>query len=240
MVLWAYHHCTCIVHTKIVHYSSICYIPLSFLAATFIYKRRLATAINVKWPARIVALLGVVFGIIMCGVPKLMNYLPMLSSTTNDQFTKDTLSMQYNWQWWHTLPGATILFFILYFVIQKQRGSYLLPRALALMCVWQALLYGFVKPIEHIAQGTEIACYKQVSTEDAYIASDFQNYGRYFYGNLQPQNALQSSKPWPTYTDKKIYLLSRSNAVDRLHREHPQLKILRSKGGFVLWEQSKP
>ncbi|MFM2385796.1 MAG: hypothetical protein RL660_553 [Bacteroidota bacterium] len=225
-----------IVNTKIVHYSSICYLPLCYWAALILHKHNYNAASIIKKSGIVLAVLGILLSLIFFALPIFGKHIALLAQTTNDTFTQDTFKAAVNWPWWHAIPGVIIVAALLYFAIMRGVSSKQLPhKAVAMMLVWFSMIVCFVKTIEGISQGAEISFLKRIAKKDAYILSDYPNYGQWFYGERHPNNVILRGTPSTNQFNKDLYYLSRSNAIERLRRDMPDLQMLAQKNGYVLW-----
>jgi hypothetical protein len=227
-----------IVKTKIVHYSSICYLPLTYLAALYLNDTNFVYTAIPKGLRYFFSFIILLVILILCLLPVLLQFLPLLASATKDQFTIDTLKINYHWHWTHALAGLLGLCCLLYSLSDKKQ-YYFSTRAAMFIFVLQACIYTLISPAEEIAQGAEIEHIQFVAKKDAYLATDYQNYGRFFYKGITPQNRLPSFSDYNKKFDKDLYLLSRSNAKERLQKEYPFFRLVREKNGYLLWLKEK-
>ena len=101
-----------IVKTKIVHYSSLAYFPLTFLAAAFVYSAHLGKKSWKKWMSAIILALSVLVSVplmILQFIDK-FKYRIIDSNLINDAFAVENLKADGGWRGFEFLPG---LFFLI-------------------------------------------------------------------------------------------------------------------------------
>ena len=149
-----------IVKTKIVHYSSLCYFPLSFLSAYGINK--LLTGES-KWNSRL-KFLGIVIslflGLAFSLIPLIDNLKEIFisSSMIKDSFTIACLSENVGWKWYDASPGIIFLFSSSFFILGYKRIKFnqvIVFFVLNALCLYFILLF-IVPKIERYSQGPEI------------------------------------------------------------------------------------
>jgi len=184
------------VKTKIVHYSSLAYFPITFLAAGALHQavvrgepwRRHATAL--------VALLGVMWGVVLAGLPLLMMLKGRWIGLVRDPFARGNLEAPVAWTGWDALPGVLLLVGVAAAVARFRRGR---PRsAIAWLfgtttVVFMAVLPVFTPRIETITQRAVVEFYQGLAGRQCYVrALGFKTYAAYFYAAQRPDQAPSS------------------------------------------------
>ncbi len=242
-----------IVKTKIVHYSSLAYFPLTFLAASFVYCAHLQ---QIKWnrwiSAAIITLATLIaLPVILLQFVEKFKYRIIDANLIDDAFTVENLKAEANWTGLEFLPGALFLLVIIYIFI-KTKKTEPLKRAFS---IWTAniifvlLVILFLVPkIEKYSQNALIEFLKSKSEKDAYIKNlHFKSYATWFYGKTQPPaNEKYYDHEWLLTgdIDKDVYF------VTKIHRAHHMEKYedvqeTGRKNGFVFYlreaeKDSKP
>ncbi|HXB12533.1 MAG TPA: glycosyltransferase family 39 protein, partial [Bacteroidia bacterium] len=100
-----------IVKTKIIHYSSLCYYPLTFFAALAIYKILFENEAWKKWMSWGLGIIGGIIGIALVGLPIFgMNKQVILSSgIIKDPFAAANLLANVNWSLADCIMGGFLL-----------------------------------------------------------------------------------------------------------------------------------
>lgn len=230
-----------IVKTKIVHYSSLAYFPLSFFAAFFIYE--LVTGRNSfkKYLVWVLFVTGTVFSVILIGIPLISRYKDLIIPYIKDRFAIDCLNTAVKWNGFEFLIGAVYLLFIFVSVImlgRKQffRGIIVLFYATAL-CIF-FYLKAVVPKIEGYSQAPAINFYKSISGQDVYVTTiGFYSYAPYFYFRKMPEAKTESSdKEWLLNgdIDKPVYIVTQSTKRNLLDN-HSDCKLIKQEGGFLFY-----
>lgn len=235
-----------IVKTKILHYSSLTYLPLSFIAALYIddimFKLKSISKVNkfsVLIYGMILSIALILFPIFMLNIDKFLYFF-------KDNFTKSVLLSEVNWSGLEIIPGVILLFGILvwYFLVIREyelKGFYILFTSVATTTLM--FMYFLAPQIEKYTQNAPIEFYKKHSNEDVImIPLGFKSYAHYFYGNTTPEkqiNGINKSEHTDylleNKIDKKVYFVIKSNKVQKYSSYN--LKLLYSKNGFSFFEK---
>lgn len=184
-----------IVTTKIVHYSSMAYLPLSFLAASYLsnasYRIPLAKT-YVNW---LLLILGIIFGVAFTALPLLANqFRPWLIDQMNDDFAVASFNNPaVEWTGIEFLPGVLYLmliavsawFFFRRFII---RGLITIAASTALLLFFY--LWSVVPKIEGYTQRPAVEFFESVQGKDVYVTTvGYKSYAHYYYARIQPPKA---------------------------------------------------
>ena len=230
-----------IVKTKIVHYSSLAYFPLSYLAAYYIYGLVNRKEEIKKYLVWILLITGTVFSIILIGLPLVVRYKDLIIPYIKDDFAIACLNAPVKWNGYEFLIGAAYLIFIcisLIIIRQKQffKGVIILFYATA-FCIF-FYLKAVVPKIEGYSQAPAINFYKSISGQDAYVTTiGFYSYAPYFYFQKMPGgNSESSNKEWLLNgeIDKPVYIVAKSTAKEMLDK-HPDCRFIKQEGGFIFY-----
>ena len=104
-----------IVSTKIVHYSSMCYLPLSYLAAMEINNWE---RFPKKWLNPVLIIIGLLISSVLFAIPYLANFQPeLLSNFVSDKFILSQLELDINWNGFEWMISIVYLISIVVFVV---------------------------------------------------------------------------------------------------------------------------
>jgi len=230
-----------IVKTKIVHYSSLAYFPLSYIAAYYIYGLVNRKEEIKKYLVWILLITGTVFSIILMGLPLIVRYKDLIIPYIKDDFAIACLNAPVKWNGFEFLIGVAYLIFIcisLIVIRQKQffKGVIILFYATA-FCIF-FYLKAVVPKIEGYSQAPAINFYKSISGQDAYVTTiGFYSYAPYFYFQKMPGgNSESSNKEWLLNgeIDKPVYIVAKSTAKEMLDK-HPDCRFIKQEGGFIFY-----
>ncbi len=227
--------------TKIAHYSSMCYLPLSYLAALYLFnlnKDNLNLGIGIRSGLIII---GVLFSIIFVALPYLIENSHLIEPFIKDKFALASLEAKGEispfLQWFGVVYGIIFIVIMLTFMRKKLLLGVFSITLLNVVFL-SIYLYKVVPEIEAITQRPAIEFFKELKGQDVYVnVIGYKSYAHYFYFE-QPMisDSYKKELDWQLNgeIDKPVYLVTR---IDRLHEVEslPQLKEVKRKGGFVLF-----
>ncbi len=230
-----------IVKTKIVHYSSLAYFPLSYFAAFFIYELINRKAELKKYIIWILAVTGTIFSVILIGLPIVATHKNLIIPFIKDDFAVACLNSHVKWYGYEFLIGAGYLislFFALIIIKRKQIfiGIIILFYATAFCILFY--LKAVVPKIEGYSQAPAISFYQSISGQDVYVTTiGFYSYAQYFYFQKMPGGNVESSnKDWLLNgdIDKPVYLVAKSTSKG-LFDKHQDCRFIKQEGGFLFY-----
>lgn len=231
-----------IVKSKIVHYSSLAYYPMTYLAALSIEKlwdQRWKWKGYFSWTFLILA---IVIGI----VPLVLPYFgmhpeelkPMLAA---DPFAVENMEAEVPWTGWEPIMGIFMLFVAAYGFSQMRRRNWkTMPILFAFIAIFvQGTLFLFLGKIERISQRAHVAFWEGTQTQDAYKTTyDFKSYVPPFYGNVLPggnENRLDIEWLLSGESDKNVLVSTKVNSVKKFEENFPNTHFLGHKNGFYFY-----
>jgi 4-amino-4-deoxy-L-arabinose transferase-like glycosyltransferase len=222
-----------VVQSKIVHYSSMCYLPLTYLAALNIYKIDKTQKFN-SWIRNGILVLGILIGLVATAVPYLGVNIHLLDAfIEKDSFTYHNLDAQVHWTYWQSIPGLILLATVL---LSLTHNLWTLRKRLTILFIGTALfvqtaLISFIGRVEGYSQNAAIEFYKSKVTENCQIETySFHTYAPPFYTQKKPTN--NNTPPQTTYLVAKI------NSKPELDAK-PDLAFLYAKNGFIFYQKRK-
>ena len=230
-----------IVTTKIIHYSSMAYLPLSFLAAQYLHAKivkqeLMPKALNILL-ITIGSLIGIgIFTVIFIVVNK--SYFDFLF--TND-FVKASMGVNPYWFGWEPTIGLVFIFGIIWSVRSMIKAKYFYAVfTLAFFTSFTLLLIQlfFIPKLEEHTQGPLIEMCEYADKNDAIIISyGFKSYAPFFYGKVSPRPSEEKEMQWLQHskTEKTILFVSKINNTDL--DENPSYKLILKKGGYKLFRR---
>ncbi len=182
-----------IVKTKIVHYSSLCWLPLTFMAAYAIESFN-NKVFRLRWQYIVgVILFGISLSVALVALPMIMLNPALKASfidAIKDNFSKQNFSINGGWQYTDILPGILLIISIFIFAVLafknqtiKAFGALLAGNALVVFLAAVLL----VPKIEKHTQATAINYFESLKNKDVYIFHvGYKSYAPYFYAQTQP------------------------------------------------------
>lgn len=233
-----------IVKTKIVHYSSLCYFPLSFLAAYAVYKFMNGT---LKWKSAtgiLLLFLASVIGLAISALPFVdANKQEIIQSgVIKDVFAVENLKATVYWTGYEWLIGVLLIAGTIAMLVltslKKMKTGLVVIFVCSLLTVNLASLV-IAPRIEKYSQNAAIEFYTSLQAKDCYVETiGFKSYAHLFYSHKQPQaNKNSYNHDWllKGNIDKPTYFASKITAVEEIRQNYPELIELYRKNGFVFW-----
>jgi len=234
-----------IVQSKIVHYSSMCYFPLTYLAAVSI-NQILEDKISFnKWMKFGLYFIGGLYVLAILTLPFLAMNPSILKTVFTDSFAIAALDAKVDWIGLEILPGIFLLVILILSIYQitnqkKQKGFRTLFLGTAIFI--PLTLFFFAGNIESYSQRTAIEFYKSKASEDCYVRTyGFKSYGQLFYTQKTP-NSHEKNKDWIWLVDgpidKNLYVVAKLKSIKDLSQVL-NLKEIDRKNGFVFYKRDK-
>ncbi len=179
-----------LVKTKIIHYSSLCYFPLTYIAAAGLNKN--LSDLNFKPVMRLVyfliaLLLGSAF-VLLGFVERFKQHL-ISSDWIQDPFAKHCLSAQVQWTGFEFLLGLLFLLGcgLMYSGLLKRSLSRVMAGSVVNVLFINLAIFVLVPKIEAYTQRASIDFYRSCSIHPNYIETrGFKSYAYLFYSNRKP------------------------------------------------------
>lgn len=229
--------------TKIIHYSSMTYLPLAFIAAMSIERWTLQDRSIPKWTLVIYIFIGSIISIAFIAIPYLLHEKDMLISWMKDPFAADSLKVDYYLSPLVYLAGIIFGTGVIagsYHIVKKNLLKGIMIHSIALASSLLIVLNTLLPTIESITQGPSIEMLESISDKDCYIETyGFKSYAHYFYGEVKTGNRPESKDQNWLLTgpiDKPVYFLSKSTntELDTINDVH----LVSIKGGFRLYRRN--
>lgn len=245
-----------IVKTKIVHYSSLCYFPLTFLAAA-----KLAEIVEGKAPLKAgvrygLLFMGAVWAVLLIALPLVGLHKQQLVPIIADKFVVANLRATVAWSYAECLWGLGYLVALSVSVrmlrTSAARGSIALL-ATQVVAIQVAILH-FTPKVEAYSQRAAIGFFAQFAGRDVYVQPlGYKSYANLFYTRKGPYTAKEyvwtrtddkgrqtpeANSHWLIYgnTDKPAYFICKINDSAE-YAAKPQLRLIGSRNGFVFFQK---
>ncbi len=231
-----------IVQSKIVHYSSLAYFPLTYLAALSIAGRAEKTAQWKRWQSVLLWAIGLLFALAVVAAPLLAQHPEWLKSwMAKDPFAQANLDAQVQWSVLESVCTALVLLAGLVWFAERRKRDW--KGASAGLLLAGALFANLaivvhVKRIEGYSQRAAIEFYESLQGRDVSVTTaGFKSYAHLFYARVRPETSVQGVPldtlmlrplPRPLYVVTKIHRLP-----ELLARHASRLEEVGRKNGFV-------
>ena len=245
-----------LVQTKIVHYSSLAYFPITFLAAQALtdvektwwprYWSIAARGIGLAWAAVFLALPVV-------GLMIAHNQLDLVR-VVRDPLVRATLAGRVGWSPVDLVVGGAYFVAISLALATLWGGRKDTKRFAAILFAATAIivplaLVRIAPKIERYTQATPIAFYESLRGCQCYVAPlGFKSYAHLFYARVPPERSARAAgvgqdhfEEWLLSgpIDRPAYLVSKIDKADRW-RGRPGLQVISERNGFVFFRRDPP
>jgi 4-amino-4-deoxy-L-arabinose transferase-like glycosyltransferase len=232
-----------LVKTKIVHYSSLCYFPLTFLAT---YAIHYLLQGYTEWK-RIysigIVVIGVLIGSVLVALPYLMMIKDRFIPLIKDPFAVANLQANVSWTFLDSIGGLVLLvgIFISLLLVNKKKIAMAVFALFSCVTISMFISSALLVPkIETISQDAVIRFYESKRNEDCYIqVVGFKSYAHYFYADKKPvTNPSSRDLNWLLNgkNDKIVYFVTKVHYADKLEQLSKYEKI-GEENGFVFFKR---
>ncbi len=231
-----------IVKTKIVHYSSMAYFPLSFLAALWLYRWLKGELVWPRWMTVLLLVIGFVLSLVLTALPLVGMYAAEFIPYIEDTFVVANLQAPVEWVGHEWLFGVAYFMMIIFAMViwnQKKEGAVRMlffSTAILLFCYTSVV----VPKIEGYTQRAVINFYESKRGQDVYVwPIGNRSYAQFFYFKkpmgVRPE---ASDENWLLNgpVDKPTFLISRIDRAEE-YRRNPNLELLKEENGFVFFRR---
>ena len=228
-----------IVKTKIVHYSSLCYFPLTFMGALAIRDLLNGSARWRRWLSVLMIVFASFFAILVSLLPLVDRFKSRIISSgiIKDDFAVANLQADVQWTGYEWLLGLILISAVLIAVILAKRNS--VSKALTVLFSGTTLfifllILVFPYRIEKYSQRAVIDFYKSKATEKCYILnSGYFSYAPLFYTNKMPGDCARPMWLLTGNIDRPFYLVLKEPHYEQWKHIIPAMKVVNKKNGFV-------
>ncbi|MEL6969162.1 MAG: glycosyltransferase family 39 protein [Bacteroidota bacterium] len=229
-----------LVRTKIVHYSSLCYFPLTFVAAWGIYQLKTTEDLIPSWLRWSLGFIGTLLAIIFTALPLVDRFKTDIlgSNLIKDPFAAANLQADVYWGGWEWLLGLAFgagLIMSIAFINRKGWAYYSLLGICILGLEFLTIVY--IPKVEQYTQAAPIAFYESKQGEDCYLHTvGFKSYAHLFYGRKPlPSHPRHADEQWllSGEADKPVYVVTKNIRKKDWLSWHPLLEVMYEENGFV-------
>ena len=223
-----------IVRTKIVHYSSLCYFPITFLAAYYL-NYFLDGKMRWTWRQTVpVFAICLTFVAALTGGIFLIQHADLITYYVKDDFAKECLNARVYWSNNDIRFGigylvAMIVAISLIELKNRRWGVYLMIMSSALFI--NTVMTFIVPRVERYSQFALIEFLESKKNENCVVeTAGFKSYAHFFY----------AAKPIPSADDsaKVHYIVTKMNKVAEVMRDNPKAVEIGRKNGWVFYKKN--
>ena len=175
-----------LVKTKIVHYSSLCYFPISYLAAITLYRIYCGEIDLKKIAYRLILIIGFFYSL----VPVILRLIvspelnPILQNYVHDDFALACINTSVNWNGWEFIPGLALGISLLVSLFLKGIKRLMIVYCSTIFSVFLVMLL-VVPKIEKYSQGPAIQFITDLKDQNVWISTlGYKSYAPFFYSDF--------------------------------------------------------
>lgn len=232
-----------IVTTKIVHYSSLAYLPLSFIA-TSVLTDLLEEKIRLRvWVKGLYLFIGLLLALVLSLLPLISTFKEKLVPLIDDPFAVAGILKPVQWGGYEFLFGLVFLLAVIIsyiFLLKNQYIKALVTMAIGTSYVLMMYLIFVLPKIEAHTQGSLIDFFEKHKHEDVYVMTyGFHSYAKFFYFE-QPNNNVEKRGDEGFLLngeiDKPVLIVTK--ITDKRLLERADIKVIGEEGGFRFYLRS--
>lgn len=249
MLFWVVTVLFTIVQSRIIHYSSMAWFPLSFLAAYSIYRWEGGALRYRRYVGVALAILGGLLSLLILGVAVIGLNVKRLAPYVQDTFARGNMEANVQWSGFEGLIGVLMVVALILGIRALNRQSW--SRAALFLFGGTAVVVFFasaiiVPKVERYSQGADIDFFIARQGENCYVHTlGFKSYGDLFYTMKEkPTNPNSYDQQWLLTgpIDKPVYFVTKIDRVQNWEDpvKYPGLKELYRLNGFVFLKRDIP
>jgi len=240
MLFWVVILLFSLVKTKLLHYSSLAYFPVTFLAA-WVWEKWIGRKLEIGgWQVALIIMVALMYAAAAILFPLLTEHDDWLLTKNFAflrPFTREAIQRDVHWSGYEWMIGAFLLLGVLVSSIQilRRNVSGMVVLHLTILLFSTATIYTFTERVEGYTQRAAIKFYQGLRGQDVYVNTlGFKSFAHLFYVDKQPAGEDDSrerllSEP----LDKDAYFVMRIDKKQQYLERYPALEVLQEKDGYV-------
>lgn len=248
MLFWVVLILFTIVRTKIVHYSSMAYFPITFLGALTLYQIGRDRQALRPWMRWSVLGIGLLLAIPTLILPALVANIELIKPYIKDEFAKANFDAEVYWSGIEPTVGLFYLGVLSVSFIWANRYQ---KRAFLVLFGGTALfltltLYAYIGRVQQYVQGSLIEFLEERQGEDCYVTTrGFKSYAYLFYSRTprSSRQRLADKFQWKDYLidqdqPRDVYIITKIQGAHQVEGKPGVIKLY-EKNGFVFFKKPK-
>ncbi|MEZ5083422.1 MAG: glycosyltransferase family 39 protein [Bacteroidales bacterium] len=233
-----------LVRSKIVHYSSLAYFPITFLGALTIYnilQKKIVLNTFTKIGIGVIGLFVVSITVLVSLIGRNIEVIkPFLA---NDKHAQQIIGASVNWSGWEIIPGIVLLtsLILFFYWIYKNKEKFAFIGLFSGTAVFLFLtLIFFIGRIEKYTQNSYVQFAKSIVGKPGYVmTSGFKSYVHLFYTKRQPSDKPHYDTEQLTHkkVDKDVYVFGKSNVID-YWKEQKDFEVVGLENGYIFLKKA--
>lgn len=226
-----------IVTTKIIHYSSMTWVPLSFVAAYTLYLAQKKEIRLRKWSFYLYAIIGILVSGAFIGVAYILIHNAWFASLLEDRFVHDCLMQPLNTSLWAYSTGVFLLIGVglgIFFLFRGKFVHFAVSTVLSVTIALGLAQWSLLPSVERMTQGASIEYFEQMKRSDKQVTTfQFKSYGQYFYREIDTKTKELNAFMEDPIQDPVYFVVKSDND---LIQEYNYV-LVSEKGGFKLYRR---
>ncbi len=229
-----------LVNTKLLHYSSLAYFPLTFLAA-WVWEKWLDRKIEIGgWQVVLILLIALFLALAAIFFPLLTDHYDWLLSRDFKflgAFARAALPRDVHWSGYELFIGLFLIFGVIVASVQilrRDRSGMLILHLVVLLFVFASTSV-FTERVEGYTQRVAIKFYKSLRGQDVYVnALGFKSYAHLFYFEKplsREDDGLEHLMN--DELEKDAYFVMKVNKKEIFLERYPELEVILEKDGYL-------
>ena len=236
-----------IVRTKIVHYSSFCYFPMTFLAAYSATRMMDGKQRFAGWQKGLLIGTSVAFGLLFTALTLFDHFKHLIIPLVHDPFAVSCMEASSQWRGFEPFVGLILIAATIWFCVRfgkdRKWQDFIALACANLLFAMTAILCA-VPEIEKYSQASAVDFYVERQGEDCYVQpAYFKSYAHYFYTDRKPENACEDFE-WLCRgpIDKPVYFVVKDEpwSVGHFAQDAPEAEFLYQRSGFRFFRRDVP
>ncbi|HMZ61808.1 MAG TPA: glycosyltransferase family 39 protein, partial [Leptospiraceae bacterium] len=156
-----------LITTKILHYSSLCYLPMTYFAARKI-RYIILQRQEMKITRTAVLSLGAVFSAVFALLPYAASRMKDFAHLGKDEYIQESMKIQVNWEMYGSAAGIILAAVIILYFILSRKNQFLKAYGVLFLgtaFVFEFLLFYLVPKINEYTQAELINFYREAGTK---------------------------------------------------------------------------
>lgn len=232
-----------LIKTKIVHYSSLCYFPLSYLAAITIYDISFNKLKISKRNKVLILAVGMVFAISPGLIQIVTTALSpeFLSQYIKDDFAIASINTAVDWGGYEFLVGLVFAVVLVFSVYYLQGYKQILTLYFSTALFIFVFMFMVVPKIEKYSQGPAIEFISEFKDQPVWVSTlGYKSYAPYFYSAKTQRACPKGDEQEFLLTgkaDRPVYFVIKVTDMQSILNQYTQLVFVKKKGGFALLQR---
>jgi 4-amino-4-deoxy-L-arabinose transferase-like glycosyltransferase len=234
------------VQSRIIHYSSLAWFPVTFLAAYSFYKwdrKEVNLPGYVFW---LFTIIGGIISLLLLAVPFIAIDIRKIIPLVKDEFARAAMMADVHWSGWEAVAGLIMMLVILKGIQSLTKRRYITSAwrifgGTAIVIFFTSLV--LIPKIERYSQGAAIDFFIERQGEDCYVQTlGYKTYADLFYTKkTRPDNDKYYDTQWLLSgdIDKPVYFVTKLDRVEK-YKSYTDIQELYRKNGFVFLKRTPP